>query len=271
MNMAAFSERLTTAVASHGALCVGLDPRFESLPRALKALPRAEAYEQFCFRVLELVRPFAGVIKAQSAFFEEAGPDGMKSLQAVMRRARELGFITILDAKRGDISSTAMAYANAAFDQFHADAVTINPWLGADAVEPFLDKARAVGGGVFVLVRTSNPGSGLFQNLIAEGRPIYLHVAEAIKRWNRAGEVGAVVGATQLSELKELRAALPGIWFLVPGYGAQGGRAEDVREAYPTAIVNSSRGVTFPFQPDDADWAQKIEAAARKAQAELRG
>lgn len=269
--MAAFFERLTTAVASHGALCVGLDPRYDSLPKSLRALPKAAAYEQFCFRVLEIVRPFARVIKAQSAFFEEAGPEGMKSLQSVMSRARELGFITILDAKRGDISSTATAYANAAFDQFHADAVTINPWLGTDAVEPFLDKARAIGGGVFVLVRTSNPGSGLFQNLIADGRPIYYHVAEAVRIWNRAGEVGAVIGATHPAELKELRAALPGVWFLVPGYGAQGGRAEDVRAAYPRAIVNSSRGVTFPFQPDDTDWAQKIEAAARKAQAELRG
>ncbi len=146
----------------------------------------------------------------------------------------------------------------------------MNPYLGADAVEPFIVRARAVGGGVFVLVRTSNPGGGFFQNLVCDGKPLYRHVAEAVTAWNAGrGDVGAVIGATQHDELKELRAAMPGVWFLVPGYGT-GGAAADVRAAFPQAIVNSSRGITFPFQPDDADWETKIETAARQAARDLR-
>jgi orotidine-5'-phosphate decarboxylase len=164
-----------------------------------------------------------------------------------------------------------VAYADAAFNLWDADACTVNPYLGADAVEPFIAKARQVGGGIFVLVRTSNPGSSVFQNLLSDGKPVYRHVADAVVKWNDGrGDVGAVVGATNPSELKELRAAMPGVWFLVPGYGAQGGTAADVRAAYPHAIVNSSRGITFPFQPNDSDWEQQIETAARNAARELK-
>ena len=176
------------------------------------------------------MRPFAGVVKPQAAFFERAGPDGFRALQTIQHRARELGFITILDAKRGDIASTAAAYAEAAFSSeiWHADAITVNPYLGADAVEPFIVRARAVDGGVFVLVRTSNPGGGFFQNLVCDGKTLYRHVAEAVTEWNdNRGDVGAVIGATQHDELKELRAAMPGVWFLIPGYGAR-------RSAQPT-------------------------------------
>ncbi len=133
-----------------------------------------------------------------------------------------------------------------------------------------------------MLVRTSNKGAGLFQDLVCDGKPVYRHVADAVARWNAPtlgacglGAVGAVVGATHPRELAELRAALPGVWFLVPGYGAQGGSAADVRAAYRPdglgAVVNSSRGVTFPFHPDDPDWEARVVAAAKKASEELRG
>jgi orotidine-5'-phosphate decarboxylase len=202
-----------------------------------------------------------------------------------------LGFVTILDAKRGDIASTAAAYADAAFagttvdgqpaPVWDADALTINPYLGRDAVEPFLAAAKSAGRGVFVLVRTSNPGAGLFQDLVCDGKPVYRHVAAAVAEWNAAtlgacglGDVGAVVGATHPAELRELRAAMPDVWLLVPGYGAQGGTAADVKAGYRAdglgAVVNSSRGVTFPFRPDDPDWEAKVSAAAAKAAAELR-
>ena len=162
-----------------------------------------------------------------------------------------------------------------------ADSLTINPYLGRDAVEPFLSAAKKADRGVFVLVRTSNPGAGLFQNLVCDGKPLYRHVAEEVVKWNAStigecglGDVGAVVGATHPKELAELRAAMPHVWMLVPGYGAQGGTAADVKAAYRPdglgAIVNSSRGVTFPFHPDDPNWEAKIIEAAQKAAAELK-
>lgn len=281
--MTSFPDRLAEAVRRHGPLCVGLDPRVEMLPVEFAGREPADAVEHFCLRVLELVRPYCGIVKPQAAFFELLGPAGFAALQAVQRRAKEMGFVTILDAKRGDIASTAQAYAEAAFGPvWNADALTVNPYLGADAVEPFLTVARNAARGLFVLVRTSNPGGGLFQNRLCDGRPLYQHVGEAVAEWNATrigacglGDVGAVVGATHPAELAELRAALPKVWFLIPGYGAQGGTAADVRAGYlPNglgAVVNSSRGIVFPFRPNDPDWESKVTDAARKAQAELKG
>jgi orotidine-5'-phosphate decarboxylase len=286
--MTPFADRLATAVRAKGtALCVGLDPRWESLPQTVRArhddTPAgvAAAYEAFCLRVLEIVAPVAGVVKPQSAFFEACGPAGMVTLQRVLRRAKDLGLVTILDAKRGDIASTAAAYADAAFTAFDADALTVNPYLGRDAVEPFLTDARRGGRGLFVLVRTSNPGAGQFQDLVCDGRPVYQHVAAAVAAWSREGlgacglgDVGAVVGATQPAELRLLREQLPGVWFLVPGYGTQGGTAADVRAAFQAdglgAVVNSSRGVTFPFKPEEPRWEAAVAAAAEWAAQELR-
>jgi orotidine-5'-phosphate decarboxylase len=277
--MHSFSDCLTAAIrAKRTALCVGIDPRIESLPKRLlhyHGSDGAAAVEEFCLRVLDIIAPITPVVKPQSAFFEALGPAGFQALHHILRRAKELGLVTILDAKRGDIASTAEAYATAAFDQFDADALTVNPYLGRDAIEPFLNRARKDGRGLFVLVRTSNPGAGLFQDLNCEGKPLYQHVAAAVREWNAGrGDVGAIVGATHPSELKLLRQLLPDEWFLIPGYGTQGGTADDVRGGFRGdglgAIVNSSRGVTFPFQPDDPDWDAAIEKAARQAAAELR-
>jgi orotidine-5'-phosphate decarboxylase len=295
--MPSFSDRLADAVRRKGPLCVGIDPRWESLPASIRRTYSgrglsgvAKAFEVFAARVLDLVSPYAGIVKPQSAFFELAGPEGMRALQTFLQHARELGFVTILDAKRGDIASTGTAYADAAFagaaidgetwPVWDADALTVNPYLGRDAVEPFLAAAGRTERGVFVLVRTSNAGAGLFQDLPCDGKPLYRLVADEVVKWNAPtvgtnglGDVGAVVGATHPRELGELRAAMPGVWFLVPGYGAQGASAKDVRAAYRPgglgAVVNSSRGITFPFQPDDPDWEVKVLAAARMAAAEL--
>jgi orotidine-5'-phosphate decarboxylase len=176
--MTPFADRLAEAVRGTGnPLCVGLDPRWESLPGELRARFGAEsldavaaAIEVFCLRVLDLVAGRVGVVKPQSAFFEACGPAGLAALRSVVRRAKDLGLLIILDSKRGDIASTAAAYADAAFGGtaisnrrfpvWAADAITVNPYLGLDAVEPFISAARQVGGGVFVLVRTSNPGAG---------------------------------------------------------------------------------------------------------------
>lgn len=283
--MPSFSDRLAEAVRAKGPLCVGIDPRWESLPKSIRDAAVNQpsiALEVFGLKVLELVRPFAAIVKPQAAFFEWFGPDGMSGMQELLRAAKEMGFVTILDAKRGDIASTAEAYAHAAFGPtWDADALTINPYLGRDAVEPFLSAAKKAERGTFVLVRTSNPGAGLFQDLVCDGKPLYRHVADEVAKWNAEtigacglGDVGAVVGATHPKELAELRAAMPDVWLLVPGYGAQGGTAADVKAAYRPdglgAIVNSSRGVTFPFKPDDPNWEAKIVEAARKAAAELK-
>jgi orotidine-5'-phosphate decarboxylase len=267
--MMAYSDRLAAAVQARGRLCVGLDPRLPAMPMALCHGSPASITERFCLRVLELVAPHAAIVKPQAAFFEELGPDGLKVLQTVLHAARDRGFFTVLDAKRGDIASTAEAYAEAAFTPqgWNADACTVNPYLGADAVEPFVRVARRERRGLFVLVRTSNPGSGLFQSLYCEGKPLYEHVAQAVGQWNSHGDVGAVVGATHPAELRALRRLMPNVWFLVPGYGAQGGTAADV--AVPLSIVNSSRGITYPFKPDDPTWEARIASAAAKAQAEL--
>lgn len=279
-----FSDRLAEAVRRKGPLCVGIDPRWESLPLAIRtAHPEpAAAFEAFSLKVLELVAPFAGVVKPQAAFFELLGPAGMQAMKSVLAAAKSLGFVTILDAKRGDIASTAEAYAQAAFGPtWDADCLTINPYLGRDAVEPFLTAAKSANRGVFVLVRTSNPGAGLFQDLNVDGQPLYRKVAAEVVNWNEStlgecgfGDVGAVVGATHPRELAELRAAMPKVWLLVPGYGAQGATAADVKAAYRAdgigAVVNSSRGVTFPFKPDDPNWEAKVIEAARHAAIELR-
>jgi orotidine-5'-phosphate decarboxylase len=286
--MPSFPDRLADAVRRKGPLCVGLDPRWEMLPKAIRdrhsddlADGVPDAYFGFACQVLDLIEPYAGVVKPQAAFFEQAGAAGLDVMRVLIHRAKDMGFVAILDAKRGDIASTAEAYAAAAFHTFDADALTVNPYLGEDAVEPFVTAARKADRGVFVLVRTSNKGAGLFQDLVCDGKPVYRHVADAVARWNAPtlgecglGAVGAVVGATHPKELAELRAALPDVWLLVPGYGAQGGSAADVRAAYRPdglgAVVNSSRGVTFPFHPDDPDWEQKVVEAARRAQQELR-
>ncbi len=285
-----FADRLAAAVRARGnAVCVGLDPRWDSLPEAIRkrhggsSLAQvAAAYEEFCIRVLDLVAPLVPVVKPQSAFFEACGPDGMAVLQRLLRRARERGLLTILDAKRNDIASTAAAYADAAFDGvrvagtrhavWDADALTVNPYLGRDAVEPFLESARRAQRGVFVLVRTSNPGARQFQDLQCEGRPLFLHVAEAVGAWSREnlgtcgyGDVGAVVGATYPAEMALLRRTLPETIFLVPGFGAQGGTAADTAPAFREdgsgAIVNNSRGILFPYPPDTVEWEGAVERA----------
>jgi orotidine-5'-phosphate decarboxylase len=322
-----FIDRLAEAVTRlKNPVLVGLDPRVESLPAGL--LPtedandwnaQAVAYKRFCMGVIDVVAPLVPAVKPQAAFFEQLGPSGMAALGEVMAYARDKGLLVILDGKRNDIGSTATAYAQGFLGRggqspWGADALTVNPYLGDDSLMPFIDVARQRSAGIFVLVKTSNPGGRMIQDLLAtaakgtvpfsptiasqwctrksgqspDGQPIFAHVGQYVecKATETLGEcgygiVGAVAGATYPRQLAELRAMMPHTWFLVPGYGAQGGSAADVAGAFNEhgkgAIINNSRGIIFahaikPYSErfGASRWQEAVEAAARDMISQLR-
>jgi orotidine-5'-phosphate decarboxylase len=296
-----FIDRLDAAVGRlKNPVLVGLDPRLESLPNQLLSAvevdnpsQQAEAYRQFCMGVIDVAAPLVPAVKPQAAFFEQLGPSGMTVLAEIIAYAHEKGLLVILDGKRNDIGSTAAAYAQGflgpgAQSPWGADALTVSPYLGEDSLRPFIDAARQRSAGIFVLVKTSNPGSGMIQDLVADGRPVYAHVAQYVERMAQQhagrcgyGIIGAVVGATYPRQLAELRAAMPHTWFLVPGYGAQGGSAADVAGAFDPqgkgAIINNSRGIIFahtlkPYSErfGSAHWQKAVEAATKDMIALLR-
>lgn len=221
-------------------LCVGLDPHSDDLPE-----PSATAARDFCLRLIEATAPYAAAFKPNSAFFEVYAGDGIRALQDVIAAIPE-GIPVILDAKRGDIGSTAQAYAKAAFDGLGVQALTINPYLGTDAIAPFIADAAH---GAFVLCKTSNPGAGDLQDQIVSGEAMYLRVARLAKEWNTRGNVGLVVGATYPEDLAQVRAAAPDLWILAPGIGAQGGQLQaavsaGLRQDGLGLLVSISRGIS---------------------------
>jgi orotidine-5'-phosphate decarboxylase len=301
-----FADRLNAAI-KHKQSCtvVGIDPRLSQLPAPLlEKYPNAsdslkeaaDAYRDFGCRIAELVAPLVPAVKPQVAFFERLGPAGMDAYADVCAKASDLGLLVIADVKRSDIGSTAQAYADAYLGPvdgsgppgFETDAVTVNAYLGSDGVQPFVEAAKANGKGVFILVRTSNPSAGEFQDLKHEGKVVFEHVAEKVKEWGQEliGEsgyssVGAVVGATYPQEAAFLRAMMPQTPFLVPGYGAQGGGAEDVRPSFNGdglgAIVNASRSILFAHSRDpwkekfgEARWEEAVVAATEEMNDDLR-
>ena len=298
--MLAFPDRLDAAVRRcRNPVLVGLDPRARSLPDGM--LPErsgltpseiAGAFGEFCRGLIDVVAPLVPAVKPQAAFFEEIGPPGMAVLAETIAYARDKGLLVILDAKRNDIGSTAAAYARGMLGPgqsvWGADAMTVSPYLGDDSLRPFVEVAAERAAGVFVLVKTSNPGGGMFQDLVADGQPLYRHVARYVQRLAAEtagtcgyGAVGAVVGATYPEQLVELRCEMRQTWFLVPGFGAQGGTAGDVAAAFDRqgtgAIVNSSRGIIFAHaQRQYADrfgssrWQGAVEAATREMIERLR-
>ena len=297
--MNSLPDRLDMAVRRCGnPVLVGLDPRADMLPRGILAegadhapAALAAAYGQFCREVIDVVAPLVPAVKPQAAFFEQLGPVGMTVLADLMAYARQKGLLVILDGKRNDIGSTAVAYAEGFLgpqSAWGADALTVNPYLGDDSLQPFLDVATGRGAGIFVLVKTSNPGGRMLQDLVADGRPIYRHVARYVESRAAAtasacgyGVVGAVVGATYPAQLAELRAEMPHTWFLVPGFGSQGGTAADTAAAFDArgggAIINNSRNIIFahlrrPYSQRFAggQWQQAVEAATRDMIEQLR-
>jgi orotidine-5'-phosphate decarboxylase len=234
-----FLEKLLEAERqSQSLLCVGLDPEPERLPDELRTLPIEKAIIKFCRTIIEATAPYVSAFKPNLAFFEVLGPQGLSALQEVVS-AVPAHIPVIADAKRGDIGHTARNYARAIFETYGFDAVTVNPYLGYDAVEPFLAYSEK---GVILLCRTSNPGARDFQDLPVQdtdgsSRPLYEVIARRVQTWNEAGNCGLVVGATYPQELRTIRTLCPDLPLLVPGIGAQGGDLE----ASVSAAVDSQR------------------------------
>jgi orotidine-5'-phosphate decarboxylase len=262
-----FADRLVAATREkRSSVCVGIDPRVKLLPaefRAKRDTPndQAQAIADWGRELIAVVAPLVPVVKPNIAFYEALGAAGVRAYHETVIAAQEKGLIVIGDVKRGDMGSTAEAYAEAHFGLFGVDAMTLSPYLGRDSIDPYLAHCRAAGKGVFVLVKTSNPGSTDLQDLWAGDMPLSQRVAKMVKDIGSdpslvgkcgLSAVGAVTGATFPDELRVLRAAMPTTPLLVPGYGAQGGTAADSAKAFLPggigAVVNSSRGITFAFR-----------------------
>jgi len=256
---------------------VGLDPVPARLPAQLRGLPEARGALEFCLGILEAVEAYAAAVKPQAAYFERIGPEGMEVYAALISAAKDLGLPVIADVKRGDIGPVAAAYAEAHLRRYGATSITVNPYMGADAVLPFLEETRRqdAGGGVFVLVATSNPSSDAFQG--ATDSPLHdlaaRLVADLGQRDGDYLDAGAVVGATRPSVGRRVRELLPDALFLCPGYGAQGGGAEEILPLLDArgagVLVNSSRAVLYAHESTPGDYREAAREAARGARDDL--
>lgn len=261
-------------------ICVGLDPMLGYIPEHItkKSFSEfgetlegaADAIWQFNKEIVDHTCDLIPSVKPQIAMYEQFGIEGLKIYEKTVSYCQEKGLVVIGDAKRGDIGSTSAAYATAHIGQiqvgsksysgFHTDFVTVNPYFGTDGVKPFVDICNKEDKGLFILVKTSNPSSGEFQDKLIDGRPLYELVADKVVEWGEDSmdgaysNVGAVVGATYPEMSRILRKLMPNTYFLVPGYGAQGGTAEDLKYCFNEdglgAIVNSSRGIIAAYKQE---------------------
>lgn len=278
-------------------VCVGLDPMLGYIPEQVTAKAfrefgetlegAAEAIWQFNKEIIDCTYDLIPAVKPQIAMYEQFGIEGLMAYKKTVDYCQEKGLIVIGDAKRGDIGSTSAAYAvghlgtvqvgSKTLLGFHTDMLTVNPYLGTDGVKPFVDVCKESDKGIFVLVKTSNPSSGEFQDQLIDGKPLYQLVAEKVVEWGSEvmegnySNVGAVVGATYPEMSRVLRKLMPNTYFLVPGYGAQGGTAEDLRYCFNEdglgAIVNSSRGIIAAYKkaPYDKFGPEHFGEASRQA------
>lgn len=257
---------------------IGLDPRYDMIPECIRKKydmtleGAASAILEFNKALIDAVYDIIPAIKPQIAFYEMFGIEGMKTFQETCQYAKEKGMLVIADIKRGDIGSTAQGYSNAFLGEtslgeksekiYDVDFVTLNPYMGINSIKPFIEDCKKYGKGAFILVKTSNPSSGDLQDLkLQSGEEVYLQVAKLVEEWGKEliGEYGyssvsAVVGATYPKQLEELREKAPHTYFLIPGYGAQGGKAEDIALGFDTkglgGIVNASRSLMCAYKAD---------------------
>jgi orotidine-5'-phosphate decarboxylase len=281
---AAFSDRLAAAVErKRSQLCVGLDPRVDLFPVELRGEAPPDAVARFCCGIVDAVAPHAVAVKPQLAFFEALGSDGMRALEEVCAYARAAELLVIVDGKRADIGSTGRGYAAAYLegDSPLGDALTVNPYLGRDSLDPFLAACRRNGAGLFCLVKTSNAGGADVQDLtLSDGRTVWMQVAELVDDWgselvgaNGLSSVGAVVGATFPREVGEARRLMPRAVLLLPGIGEQGGTPADVARAFTSgpasALVSASRSVIYAYRNGSGDWRASAGAEAARLRADV--
>lgn len=284
--MTDFAARLTEGTRKFGPLCVGIDPHPGMIPEMFGG-DTPEGIWKWSQAIIEAAAGKVAVVKPQVGLFERHGPEGMAALQAAAKAARAAGLIVLMDAKRGDIGSTAEGYAQAYLAPgapFEGDALTVNPYMGLDTLEPYARLAKAHGKGVIVLVRTSNPGAAEFQSRIMGGAPLYVRVAEALASLTERlmspcgwSNLMMVIGATAPEEARAVRALAPKALFLVPGYGAQGAAASEACSGLVNGeggVVSASRSVSFPKSAegagDKASWRRAIDEAILSARDELR-
>lgn len=288
-----FADRLAAAVVDRRSqLVVGLDPRLELLPLELSGAAgddraaAADAFARFCRGLIDAVCPYVVAVKPQAACFEALGADGIRALEDVCDYAHTAGLLVVVDGKRGDIGSTARAYASAYLEPRDGqgalgDALTVNTYLGRDSLEPFVAACRRFGGGLFCLVKTSNAGGSDVQDLsLSDGSPVWHHVARLVAELGEdvVGEcglssVGAVVGATFPRAVSEARRLLPKSILLLPGVGAQGATPADVARAFTSgpasALVTVSRSVIYAFKFEGDDWRSAAGAEAARLRGEV--
>lgn len=260
----------------------GLDPRLEYLPDELKKCATspesaAKAILEFNCRIIDEIKDVVPAVKIQSAFYELYSHYGVLAMEQTAAYAKKCGLITMADVKRNDIGSTAEAYAQAYLGGDLYDYITVNPYPGYDGIKPFTDVCENNGKGIFVLARMSNPSAAQLQNLVvSDGKPLYIHAGELITEWGKStmgkhgySAVGAVVGATNPDEAKALRKQFPSVFFLVPGYGAQGGKGKDAAASFDEngkgAIVNNSRGIIAAYKTDKYKGLTYFKAARESA------
>ena len=274
-----FADALTEKIKKSSPVCVGLDPQLSKLPEGITRDPAG--VQQFCMGIIDAVVSVASCVKPQLAFFEVLGWEGMKVFWEVCLHAKHRGLLVIADGKRNDIGNTCEAYADAYLSaESPVDALTVTPYLGSDGIKPFMERCVKNEKGIFVLVKTSNASSGELQDLPIGDEVVHEHLAQLVESWattcmgpvSSFSAVGAVVGATYPEELKYLRTLMSHIPFLIPGYGAQGGSAADVKHGFigdgTGAIVNASRSIIYAS--GGKDWKEAAGKEAEKMAAELK-
>ncbi|MDO8468665.1 MAG: orotidine-5'-phosphate decarboxylase [Candidatus Peribacter sp.] len=272
-----FADSLTNAIQQKSPVCVGLDPALDKLPEGISR--DAKGLLDFSTGIIDAVKDIAACVKPQMAYYEVLGWEGMRAFWETCAYAKLQGLLVIADGKRNDIGSTCDAYAEAYLQKDSPiDALTVSPYLGSDGIKPFIERCKNNEKGIFVLVKTSNLSSGELQDLPTGDETVHEHMAQLVASWgadalgpsSHYSSVGAVVGATYPEELKYLRSLMPNTPILIPGFGAQGGTAADVKVGFVNgngAIVNSSRGIIFASK--GKDWKEAAAKAAEKMKGEL--